>query len=179
MLGHVNHVVGIEVEAGHGVIRLGLGWLLLDAGGVAMLIESHNTEAVGILDGMGKDSGRVLCFGACHSRLEHGGEALAVEDVVAQHQASSVIADKLLADDEGLCQALGTGLLGIAELYAQLVACTQQSLEHGQVVRGGDNQYLADAGKHQHRDGVVNHRFVIDGNQLLGDSLGDGVQARS
>src|SRR5680860_512504 len=36
---------------------------------------------------------------------------------------------------------------------------------------------LADTREHQHRERVVNHRLVVDRQQLFGDAFGDGVKA--
>ena len=38
---------------------------------------------------------------------------------------------------------------------------------------------VADAGEHQHRQRVVHHRLVVHRQQLLGDALRDGMQARA
>jgi hypothetical protein len=40
---------------------------------------------------------------------------VAVEDVVTQHQRHGVITNEILADDEGLGQALGPRLHGVGE----------------------------------------------------------------
>ncbi|MNC73973.1 hypothetical protein D3C75_1252580 [compost metagenome] len=41
----------------------------------------------------------------------------------------------------------------------------------------GDQQDFPNTGEHQHRDRVVDHRLVVDRQQLLGNTQGDGVQA--
>lgn len=74
-------------------------------------------------------------------------------------------------------QAVGRGLLGIAEVDPELRTAFQQALILGQVFRRGDDQDITDAGQHQRGDRVVNHRFVVDRQQLLGHAAGDGVQA--
>ena len=101
------------------------------------------------------------------------------QDIVAQHQAHRVIADELLANDKRLRQSVGRRLLGILEAHAIVRPIAQQPLEAGQVRRCGDNQYLPNARQHQHRYGVIHHRFVIHRQQLFAHSLGNGVQARS
>ncbi|MDT4878844.1 hypothetical protein FQZ97_1144760 [compost metagenome] len=102
-----------------------------------------------------------------------------MEDVVAEDQAHGVFADKRLADQEGLGQAVRRWLFGIVEAHAELAAIAEHLLELRQVVRGGDDQDVADAGKHQHRNRVVDHRFVVDRQQLLGHAEGDRVQPRT
>ena len=52
----------------------------------------------------------------------------------------------------------------------------EQPPEAGQVVRGADQQDLPDAGEHQRRQRVVDHRLVVDREQLLRHRPGDRVQ---
>ena len=70
-------------------------------------------------------------------------------------------------------------LLGVGELEAELVAVAQQPPEHRQVGGGGDDQDLADPGEHQHRDRVVDHRLVVDRQELLGDHLRHRIEPRA
>jgi len=43
----------------------------------------------------------------------------------------------------------------------------------------GDDENVAYAGEHQYRDGIVDHRLVENGEQLLAHAFGDGVEARA
>jgi hypothetical protein len=43
----------------------------------------------------------------------------------------------------------------------------------------GDNQDVADTGKHQHGEGIVNHGFVVNRQQLFADAVSDRVKARA
>ena len=176
-LGHIHHLVRVEVEAHYGIIRLGSFGFLFDADGVAAPVKFHHAVAFGVVDAIAKDSGLALLFGRDHGIAEHGAPSAAVEDVVAQNEAGAIVADKLLADDECLCQSVGRRLFGIGELHAVVRSIAQQTLESGQVLRRGDDENLADASKHQHRDGVVHHRFVEYGDELFAYTLCDGVEA--
>ena len=49
----------------------------------------------------------------------------------------------------------------------QLAAIAEQAAELRQVVRRRDHQDVADAGQHQHRQRIVDHRLVVDRQQLL------------
>ncbi|MNI29947.1 hypothetical protein D3C73_837760 [compost metagenome] len=106
-------------------------------------------------------------------------EVLAVENVIAEDQAHRIVADELFADEEGLGQAIWRRLLGIAEMYAELAAITQQVAVLRQVLGGGDQQDFLDAGEHQDRDRVVDHRLVVDRQQLFGHAQRDRVQTRA
>ena len=86
-------------------------------------------------------------------------------------KARFLFADKLLTDDESLGEAVGRGLFGILQTHAQVRAVAQQALEAREVLRGGDDEHLADARQHQYRQRVVHHRFVENGNKLFADAL--------
>ena len=106
-------------------------------------------------------------------------EMLSVENVVAQNQAHRVIADEFFADQKRLGQTVRSGLFLVVKMHAKLAAITQQVAILRQVLRGGNNQDFTDAGQHQDRDRVIDHRFVIDRQQLFGNTKGDGVQTRA
>ena len=176
-LGHLHHLVGVEVEAHHRVVALGLLRLLLDAETVAVPVELGHAVALGIGHPVTEDGGLLVLLGILHRILQQRGEAVAVEDVVAQDEAGAIVADELLPDDEGLRQTVGTGLLGILETHAVVGAVAQEALEPRQVVGGADDEDVADAGQHQRGDRIIDHGLVIDGEQLLAHALGDGVKA--
>ncbi len=56
-------------------------------------------------------------------------------------------------------------------------ACASPSGEG--VLRRRDDQHLADARQHQRGERVVDHRLVVDRQQLLADRVRDRVQARA
>src|SRR5690606_25771615 len=55
----------------------------------------------------------------------------------------------------------------------------EQRLETGGVVRRGDDENVADTGQHQGAERIVDHRLVIDRQQLLGDAAGDRIKPRA
>lgn len=59
------------------------------------------------------------------------GEIVTLINVVAQHQCAGVLFHEILADDEGLGQAIRAGLNGILNVHAQLAAVTQQLRKRG------------------------------------------------
>ncbi|MNP57172.1 hypothetical protein D3C76_1519730 [compost metagenome] len=71
-----------------------------------------------------------------------------MEDIVSEDQAHGIVANELLANQESLGQAVRRRLLRIAEFDAELAAVAQQVAVLGQVVGGGDDENLADAGQH-------------------------------
>ena len=116
-------------------------------------------------------------MGAGCGTREAVGEAVAIEHVVAQNKAAVRIAYKGSADGEGLCKAIGAWLLCIAEVHAPLRAIAEQALEEREIMRCGDNKYVAHACEHECAEWVVDHRFVVHRKDLLGDGFGERVKA--
>src|ERR1044072_9741381 len=71
------------------------------------------------------------------------------------------------------------GLRSISEREPPASAVTEQRLEGGLVVRGRDNEDLPDSGEHEHRQRVIDHRFVIDRHELLAHHRRHGMQPRA
>ena len=106
-------------------------------------------------------------------------QAVAVEDVVAEHEGARLSGDEVLADGEGLRQAVGARLLCIGQVHSVARAVPEQALEVGEVGRRGDDQDVADARQHEGGQRVVDHGLVVDRQQLLGGHERERVQARA
>ena len=176
LVGLGGDVARVEVQAGDGVGALGLGGLLLDGDGPPLRIELDDAEALGVV--------HVVAEHRCAARLrvldgllQVSAEAVAIEDVVAEHECARLAVDELLADGEGLGQAVGARLLGVGEVDAVARAVPEQALEVGQVGRGGDDQDVTDARQHEGGQRVVDHGLVVDRQQLLGGHERERVQA--
>ena len=172
------HVARVEVQAGDRVGALGLGGLLLDGDGPALRIELHDAEALGVVHVVAEDRGAAR-LGVLDGARQVARQAVAVEDVVAQHQGARLAGDELLADGESLRQAVRRGLLGVGEVHAVARAVPEQALEVGEVRRRGDDQDVADARQHEGGQRVVDHGLVVDRQQLLGGHERERVQARA
>ena len=102
-----------------------------------------------------------------------------MKDVVPEHKAGAIVSDELLADDEGLGQAVRRRLFGVLETDAIVRTVPEQAAEARQVLRCRNNQNLPDAGLEQDGHRIIDHRLVIDGQKLLGNPFGDGVKTGS
>ena len=169
-------VARVEVQAGDGVGALGALRLLLDGDGPALRIELHDAEALGVVHVVTEDRGAAR-LGVLNGARQVARQAVAVEDVVAQHQGARLAGDEVLADGECLRQAVGARLLGVGEVHAVARAVPEQALEVGQVGRGGDDQDVPDARQHEGAERVVDHGLVVDRQQLLGGHERERVQA--
>jgi len=162
----IDHLIIVEIEAGDGVIALWLDGLFLDADGFTSLVELNHAVALGVLHMIGKHgtAGRLL---VCLSKQD--GKIMPVENVIAQHQCARRIADELFTDNERLRQPVRAGLDSIFQMNAPLRTIAQQLLKTRQIARRADNQNLAYACQHQRAKRVVDHRLVVDRQQLLAE----------
>ena len=138
-------------------------------------IEFGDSVALGVLDAVAEDGGLGLLLGGADGLAEYSREPGTVEDVVAEDQADRILSDELLPDQKGLGQSVGRGLLGVAHPHAEIGPVAQQALESREVRGGRDQQDVADPGQHQHRNGVVDHRLVVNREELFAHALGDGI----
>lgn len=169
-------VARVEVQAGDGVGALGLGGLLLDGDGTALAIELHDAEALGVVHVVAEDRGAAR-LGVLDGARQVAAEAVAVEDVVAQHERARLAVDEVLADGECLGQTVGARLLGVGQVHAVARTVPEQALEVGEVRRRGDDQDVPDARQHEGGQRVVDHGLVVDRQQLLGGHERERVQA--
>ena len=149
--------------------------LLDDGGRPVFAVELDDAVPLRIGDVIGEDDRRL----GDGRRLQPFAQLGAEEDVVTEHEGDPLSGDELLADDERLRETLGAGLLGIDEATAPPGAVAEHALETRQVLGSADHEDLADAGRHQRRERVVDHRLVVDGKQLLPDRRRHGSQARA
>lgn len=171
-------VARVEVQAGDGVGALGLRGLLLDGYGPPLAVELHDAEALWVVHVVAEDRGAAR-LGVLDGARQVARQAVAVEDVVAEHQGARLAGDEVLADGEGLRKAVGAGLLGVGEVYSVARAVPEQALEVGQVGRRGDDQDVPDSRQHEGGQRVVDHGLVVDRQQLLGGHERERVQARA
>ncbi|MNP32289.1 hypothetical protein D3C76_1254600 [compost metagenome] len=139
-----------------------------------MGVELDHAIAFGVGHMVGKHA---RAFATRHGAVEQLVEIVAVVDVVTQHQRRQVVADEALTDDERLGQAIRRWLYRVGDVDTPLVAIAQQLLEARRVQGGGDDQDIADTRQHQRGQRIVDHRFVVHRQQLLGNRQCRRVQA--
>ena len=175
-LGQVYDPVVVEVQAGDGVAGLGGLGLFFEAQHFALGIEFGDAVAFRVVHVVGKDTGAMF---ALHGVAQQFVEVVAVEDVVAQHQGGGRVADELLTNHKGLGQAVGAGLHGVLQVQAPLAAVAQQLFKARRVLRGADDEDVADARQHEGAERVVDYGLGVHRQQLLSDGQGGRVQART
>ena len=98
-----------------------------------------------------------------------------MEDVVAEYETGGVFAYEVPSDDEGLGESVGGGLFGVSEVDSVVTTVTEEALESGKVLWGGDDEDVADSGKHEGGDGVIDHRLVEDWEELFAYAFGNRI----
>lgn len=94
---------------------------------------------------------------------------MAIKNVVAQNQRSQVNTQKIRTNQEGLGQPIRARLHRILQLDPPPTAIPKHLLETRRILRGGNDQDLPDPGQQQRAKRVIDHRLVIDRQQLLRD----------
>src|SRR5207247_223962 len=170
------YLVLVEIEIRHRRVRLGLRPLFLDADGPALHIELNHAVALWVLHPVGeyrRTRGFFRCLPEC------GLQVVAVEDIVPEHQRAGLGADELLADEECLGDSLRLRLYLVAETHAPGTAIAEALFEAWRVIRRGNDEDVADIVEHQRAQGVIDHRLVVDRQQLLGYDLRHREEARA
>src|SRR5512133_1801756 len=124
-----NDVFIIQVQAGDGIIGLGLFRLFIDTNHPAGGIEFNHAVALRIVYLIAEDACATLKFR--HDTVQIH---LAVEDVVAQDQADRLVIDELLTNQKSLCNTFRFRLHLVTELDAPARTIAQQSLKTGGIV---------------------------------------------
>ena len=127
VVGNFNHIVVVEIQAGHGEVGLGLGGLFFDAQHLALRVKIHHTVSLGVADVIREHDGAVR-VGVGTKR---SAKAIAVENVVSQDQRHFVVPHKFFAQDKRLREAIGHFLHSVAERAPQIRTVSQQALKRG------------------------------------------------
>ena len=129
---------------------------------------------VGGVVGLGEhDAGAAALLG----EVLDGGPEGALDDVVPQHDEHRVVGHEALGQAQGLGDAPGPVLVGVAEAVdAVLVAVAEEAQELPGVGAAGHEHHLVDPGQDQRLDGVADHGPVVDGQQVLVGDPGERVQ---
>ena len=104
---------------------------------------------------------------------------MTVKNIVPQHQRAGFLPYEVLSDEKGLRNAVRVRLHGVLEIQSPARAVAEQLFEARRILRCGDHEDIADAREHQRAQGVVDHRLVVDRQELFGYDLRHRVEARA
>ncbi len=158
----------IEINAGHRIVRRRRLGLLQQIRHPALRVELHHAVALGILNVVAEHRGARFALGG---RLQQLGEIRAVKNVVAQNQRRRRAVQERLGEYQRLRDAVGGLLDDVLERQSPLRAGSQKIAKRGLVARRRDDQIFPNAGRHQRRQRVINHRLVVHRQSCLDSDI--------
>ena len=108
--------------------------------------------------------------------LQEVGQAVVTENIIAQHQYRWGAGQKMFLQNKGLRQTVGAGLHFILQRNTPLATIAQNALKLVYIIGGGDNHDLTYTSHHQHVQGVIDHRLVVDRQQLFRPPYSNGIK---
>ena len=144
--------------------------------GLSGFVELHHAVLARFVDVIGEHGRAIL---ARHSIGKLGAHAMAIEHVVAEDQRDAIAADELPPQDEGMGEPDRLVLDDVVELDAPGGSVAEQALIERQVLARRNQQDVADSCQHQHRQRIVDHRLVVDRQQLLVDGERGRIEPRA
>ena len=120
-----------------------------------------------------KDSATIR-IGIAFQATSHRG---AVENIIAEHQPGRFVTDEIGGDGESGGQPIGHFLHREGNTDAELAAVPEEPVERRGIFGRCNNHDIANPGEHERAQGIVDHRFVIHGYQLLGGAQRNGMKS--
>ncbi|MCY1230965.1 hypothetical protein D9M72_434000 [compost metagenome] len=170
----VAHLVVVEIKTGHCIMRSRLDRLFFQRQGSEVLIKLHHPISFRVVHVIGEDRRAFLLLGR---PLQLAYKIMAMEDVVAKDQRGRIIADKVAADDERLRQPVWRRLYRILQVDPPLASVAEHVGKARCVFRRRDNQDVPNPCQHQRGQRIVDHRLVVNRQQLLRNRSRDRIQA--
>ena len=174
-LDDVEHAGVIHVDARNGVVRLGRLGLLFDPLH-PVAVQLGHTEALGIRDFF-QDDARAPLLPA--KGVDEGSDVV-FDDVVPEDYDHTLPLGVVLGEAERLRDASLAFLVDVVDMgEAELLAVPEKAQEVPRVVASRNQEDVLDPGVDQCLDGVVDHRFVVDGQEMLVGDAGEREQPGS
>ena len=175
-LRYLDDVIGIKVEPHHGKVRPRCLGLFLNREHSPLAVKVHHPVSLRVAHPVAEDHRLTLPLDRPHGRLQQAGEGGTVEDIIPQHEADILLSDEVTPYKESLSEPLRRRLHGVEEAHPERPPVPQKSLVGGAILRCGDDEDLPDPRQHKGGDRVVDHRLIVDRQQLLGDPSRDRVE---
>src|SRR4051812_28440375 len=163
----------VEIQPCNSITRFRLPRLLLDAQCPAISGEFHNSVTLRIVHWISEDP-RPLGLRCRFAQVLR--QIVPVENVIPKHQSTRTSGNKLLPQNERLCDTFRLCLHSIFELNSELTSIAKQPLKLRNVFRSRDNQNFPDSRQHQRAQRVVDHWLVINGQQAFPNRLSHRIE---
>src|ERR1035441_3525033 len=167
--GLVEDSLVIEVNASNGVVGLRMGGLLFNANDV-VAHNLGNAETLRVGNLLEEDfRARLLPV-----EFVNGGFDGSLNNVVAKNDADLMAFGKVFREGKRIGNAAFAFLIGVVDvLQAELTSVREQTEKVAGITAAGHNQQIAYPGFDQGLDRVVDHRLVVNRQQVLVGDLGE------
>ena len=97
-----------------------------------------------------------------------------LDDVIAQHHANLLAVGEMFGQRQGVGDTAFAFLVSVVDVFqAELFSVGQEAQKIAGIPAAGDDQNLLYPGIHKGLDGIVDHRPVIDRQQMFVSDLGE------
>ena len=159
-----------EVDADRDEVALRCDGLLLEPDDPSVAIELGDAEPFRVGDAVEQRPGAVRAL--LEGRRDIG-QRRAAQDVVAEDAAERVVADEVARQPDGVGDAQRAALVAIGQVEPEVRPVREQLDDVTDALAADDDHHLADAHRGERLDRVVDHRPVVDRQQVL---VGDDRQ---
>ena len=139
-------------------------------------VQAYHAVALRIVDVIAKDRRTAL---PRDCELEMFGKAVPEKQIVTENQAARFAGEKVPADVKGLRDPLGTRLGSIAKRKPEHFSVAKQTSEQTDLIGPRNDENIANSGEHQHGNRIIDHRLVIDRQQVFVDNKRCRIKPRS
>src|SRR5690554_3523697 len=171
--GELTRAFIVKIKARDGIIASGSRGFLFEPDHAPVGAELGNAIGGRIADVIPKNA-RSARSSAC--ALEKRVQRISVEDIVSENQRGGMPLEEGLGNEERFGEPAWVSLLCVAELHAPLLSASEESPKKHLLMRRRDDQDLANSRLEQRRKGIVDHRFIVDREQLLAHSAGERMK---
>ena len=147
--------------------------LLLDPAGRCVAVELGDSETLGVVNFFEENARAALLAFEFVDRLAD----VAFDQIVAQDYAHLIPIRKVFGETERLRDATFAFLIGVVQvLEAEALSIAEQTQKVARVAPSRDQQNVGDPRVDQGLNGIVDHRLVVDGQQMFIGDFGERKQ---
>ncbi len=116
--------------------------------------------------------------GALFAKLRSGFGDIALDDVIAEHDADLLTVGEVLGQRQRVGDSAFAFLVRVIDMFqTELFSVGQKPQKIARIAASGDNQNVPDARVDERLDRKIDHRTVVDRQQVFIGDLGEWEQA--
>lgn len=138
-----------------------------------VFVKLDNTIALWIAHMIPEDGRAVFLFEGTDKQVF---KAILKENIITENQVRMASPDKICCKEKGLRYAFRFFLNDIFKRTSPLTAVSEKLAILPHIVWSRNDGNFTDAGQHEHRQRIINHRLVVDRQKLLADAQRQGGQ---